>query len=138
MTFVGKTMLVNYTQKNKTKNKKVSATAVSRLINQCGELVRPAGENQDDAFPERLTCFLLDFTQDVEEGRFHSVAVECMFPGKRSIHSNKWQHSQNTQLLGLQEFAKHTTDHYSLWVHTASTFPPLTDIKSASFFQNSK
>lgn len=62
------------------------------------------GENNDHrgAFPKGLTCFLLDFTQDVEEGRFHSVAVQCMFPEKRSIHSNKWQQSQNTHAVGTQ------------------------------------
>lgn len=33
-----------------------------------------------------LTRFLLNFTQDVEESRFHSVAVQCVFPGKTRRH----------------------------------------------------
>lgn len=43
------------------------------------------------------TCFLLYFTQDVEESRFHSVAVQCMFPKRgqdttaQIKHSNKWR-----------------------------------------------
>lgn len=52
-------------------------------------------------YKTKRTCFLLYFTQHVEESRFHSVAVQCMFPKKRTgnhfpdQYSNKWQQSQS-------------------------------------------
>lgn len=43
-----------------------------------------------------LTRFLLYFTQDVEEGRFHSVAVQCMFPEKKTRCHFQHQRSNKT------------------------------------------
>lgn len=31
---------------------------------------------------EMLTCFLLDFTKDAEQGRLHPVAVQGVFPAE--------------------------------------------------------
>lgn len=46
-------------------------------------------DTQGTGHKSDLTCFLLYFTQDVEESRFHSVAVECMFSKKNKKNKNK-------------------------------------------------
>lgn len=69
------------------------------------------------------TCFLLDFTQDVEEGWLHPVTVQSVFPEtQRRLHEQAHKHEiiQNQQLhsLNLIEGKVH---YYQLRVHALQT-----------------